>query len=170
MVLNKNSEQESVHSAVIVLHDLSTDSLILTKRGDQLRNHPGEICFPGGVKEAQDENFYLTALRELEEELGILANRITLFKELSIEQTMLGAIIHPWFGSIESISPYYLNLEEVTAIIPIPMSLVVNPQNYQELIVEKAGKKFKSCEFIPNEELVWGATARIMKQLTVEIK
>lgn len=167
MDLNKISEQELVHSAVLVMHELSTNCLILTKRSNQLRNHPGEICFPGGVWEKQDENLYATAVRELNEELGITANRVTPIKELLTECTLLGTIIHPWLASIESIRPYYLNLQEVSAMILIPMSLVVNPQNYQELIIERAGKQFKSYKFIPNDELVWGATARIMKQLTV---
>ena len=64
-----------VHSAVLVLHELATDSLVLTKRSNKLRHHPGEICFPGGIWENQDENLYATALRELNEELGIEAKQ-----------------------------------------------------------------------------------------------
>ena len=167
MDLNNISEQRSVHSAVMVLHELCTDSLILTKRSNQLRQHPGEICFPGGVWEEQDDNFYTTALRELYEELGINADRVTLIKELQTERTLLGTIIHPWLASIESIRPYVQNSDEVTALILIPMSLVTNSKNYRDLMIEKGERRFISCEFIPNDELVWGATARIMKQLTV---
>jgi 8-oxo-dGTP pyrophosphatase MutT (NUDIX family) len=165
MELNKISGQKTIHSAIMALHELSTDSIILTKRSNNLRNYPGEICFPGGVWEMQDENLYATALRELYEELGIKANRITLIKELQTEQTLPGVIIHPWLASIESTNPYYLNPEEVTALIHIPRFMVINPHNYREIIIEKAGKCFKSCEFIPNDELIWGVTARIMKQL-----
>lgn len=167
MDLNKFSKRAVVQSAVIVMHELSTDSLVLTKRSNELHRHPGEICFPGGIWDVNDEDFYETASRELYEELGIEANRLTLIKKLDIEETLLGTIIHPWFVSIESTRPYSQNPEEVTALIFIPMSLVVNPDNYRDLMVEKSGFKFKSCEFIPNDELVWGATARIMKQLTV---
>jgi len=80
---------------------------------------------------------------------------------------VLGTIIHPWLVSIDSVRPYYQNSQEVTALIFIPMSLVINPQNYREVIVERDGLRFESCEFIPNDELVWGATARIMKQLAL---
>lgn len=167
MDLNKFSKRAGVQSAVMVMHELSTDSLVLTKRSNELYRHPGEICFPGGICDINDESFYATATREVYEELGIEANRFTLIRKLDIEQTLLGTIIHPWFVSIESIRPYRQNIEEVTALLLIPMPLVVNPDNYRDLIVEKEGARFKSCEFIPNDELVWGATARIMKQLTV---
>ena len=167
MDLNKSLEDESVQSAVMVLHELTTDSLILTKRSNELRYHPGEICFPGGKQEVGDEGLYATALRELHEELGITANRITPIKKLPIERTLLGTIIHPWLASIDSIRSYEQNPQEVAALIFIPMSLVINPQNYREVIIERGGVRFKSCEFIPNDELVWGATARIMKQLTI---
>src|SRR5690242_524607 len=117
MDLNKPSVDEPIYSAVMVLHELSTDSLVLTKRSNELLHHPGEICFPGGKQEAKDENLYVTALRELHEELGITADRITLIKKLLIERTLLGTIIQPWFASIQSIRPYYQNPQEVTALV-----------------------------------------------------
>lgn len=163
---NSKSPVVLVPSSVIVLHELTTHSLVLTKRSNQLRHHPGEICFPGGRQEPQDVDLYATAIRELYEELGITAERITPIKKLQIEHTLLGSIIHPWLASIESIRPYRQNPEEVTALIFIPMSLVEDPHNYRDLIIKREGQQFKSCEFIPNDELVWGATARIMKQLS----
>lgn len=165
MDLNNLNDKSPVHSAVMVLHDLSIDSLILTKRSENLRNHPGEICFPGGLKEKEDKDLYSTALRELNEELGIPAERVTLVRELEPEQTLLGTIIHPWFATIQSIYPYYLNIGEVSSLICINMSLVTRKENYKELNIEKNGHKFKSCHFIYHEEYVWGATARIMQQL-----
>lgn len=160
-----SSKLKEQHSAVIVLHELLTDSLILSKRSTQLRHHPGEICFPGGRWEKGDEDFYATALRELNEELGISAHRVTLIKELRLESTSLGTIIHPWLSSIESIEPYHLDIHEVSRLLRIPMALVSKRSNYEDFIIERYGKHFKSCRFICDDELVWGATARIMRQL-----
>ncbi len=165
MDLDKSSVNDPVYSAVMVLHEIATDSLVLTKRTSQLRHHPGEICFPGGKKDVGDKDLYATALRELYEELGITEDRITLVKQLQIERTLLGTVIQPWLAKIQSIKPYHLNVLEVATLVFIPMPLVLDSKNYRDLIVERAGIKFKSCEFIPNDELVWGATARIMKQL-----
>lgn len=164
--MDSNSVQNkfSNHSAVIVLHDQSIDSLILTKRTENLRNHPGEICFPGGFAEKVDSSLYHTALRELKEELDVDPERVTLIKEMAIEYTLRGTIIHPWYASIESIIPYRLNDNEVASLIFIPMHLVSAAHNYREIIFEQRGLHIKSCEFIPNEGSIWGATARIMKQ------
>lgn len=165
MDLNEIKGKKFAHSAVVVLYEQLSDSLILTQRSDKLRAHPGEICFPGGAWEEGDENYYATALRELHEELGITPNRITLIKELTTQKTLLGKIIHPWFASIETIHPYQLNAQEVTRLISIPMVLVQDAQNYKDFIIERNGRRYMTCEFTANKDWVWGATARIMKQL-----
>jgi 8-oxo-dGTP pyrophosphatase MutT (NUDIX family) len=162
-----NSEQSQ--SSVIVLHDLSTDSLVLTKRSEHLKNHPGEVCFPGGFRESEDKSLLDTALRELHEELNIAADRVTFIKEMKVETTLLGAVIQPWLASIESIVPYRINPSEVNSIISVSMDLVTNINNYKELIIERNGMRFVSWEFIQNKEVIWGATARIMKQLAKEL-
>lgn len=165
MDLNKLNAMHVTHSAVVVMHELSTDSLILTKRSEHLRHHPGEICFPGGRYEPHDHTLYHTALRELDEELNINSQRITLVKQLAIERTLLGAIIHPWFVTIDTINPFVMNKAEVAEVIHIPMLEARRKNNYKLVTVERAGFKFKSWEFIAHEAGVWGATARIMRQL-----
>lgn len=162
---NELIKNSASNSAVIVLHEQESDSLILTQRSEQLRTHPGEICFPGGRWEKGDENYYVTALRELNEELGISSDRITLIKELRTETTLLGSVIHPWLADIKSVHPYHLNTEEVVRLISIPMALVQDSKNYRAFMIERNGRQYKSFEFTANKDWVWGATARIMKQL-----
>ena len=163
--MDSNKATLFTHAGVIVLYESSSQCLVLTKRSSHLRKHPGEICFSGGGWEEGDESFYTTALRELHEELGIPPERITLIKELFIEKTLLGSIIHPWLARIECLEPFKINDCEVDSVIRIPLSLVQNSKNYQEIIVERQGLQFKSCQFLGHEEFIWGATARIMKQL-----
>lgn len=156
--MNLNPKQ----SSVIVLHELVTDSIILTKRNENLRNHPGEVCFPGGFQDSKDSNLFQTALRELDEELGISANRVTCIKELALEKTLMGVFIHPWLASIETIIPYKLNANEVAKLIKVPMALVLDTANYREFTISRAGKNYQTWQFVPAEEVIWGATARIM--------
>lgn len=155
------------HAGVIVLYERSTECLILNKRSEHLRTHPGEVCFPGGIWEEGDKDLYATALRELDEELGISSERITLIRELAVERTLLGSIIHPWFASIDFLEPFQINNNEVASVLHIPMTLVMNLKNYKDIWVERRGIKFKSCQFIGHEEYIWGATARIMRRLTL---
>lgn len=165
MDLDNTNKTTAVQSAVIVLHELSTDSLILTRRNEQLRHHPGEISFPGGVREEQDQSLYDTAVRELHEELNISKDRLMPVKALEAERTLTGILIYPWLATIHTIEPYTMNIQEVSSIVSVPFNLVKQAKNYRNIIVERRGFHFKSCQFIPFEGKIWGATARIMKQL-----
>lgn len=154
------------NAAVILLHEISTDSLILTQRSDHLKNHPGEICFPGGRWQRDDQSFYKTALREVNEELGIEASRITLLKAMKPERTLTGYIIYPWLASIISLKPYFIDNNEVADVFKLPMLAVTQETNYQEIGVERFGIKIKSIQYKASPYFIWGATARIMMQLT----
>ncbi|CAM2905193.1 NUDIX hydrolase [Legionella worsleiensis] len=168
MDLNNFLTKEGVHSAVLVLYESSTDSLLLTKRSEGLKNHPGEISFPGGLCDEEDQSYADTALRELEEELGISRERVQLIRALNEERTLSGIVIHPWLGQIESREPFNINTAEVAELIAVPMPLVRSVHNYRNIIVYRYGIKFTTCEFIAQDQFIWGATARIMKQLAVD--
>ncbi|AHE67095.1 NUDIX hydrolase [Legionella oakridgensis] len=155
----------SKKSAVVVLHEQSCDSLILTKRSLQLRHHPGEFCFPGGRWERGDINLWSTALRELHEELGIASSRVKFIMELQPEQTLIGTTIYPWFATIPTLKPYEINKNEVSDVITLPMAEVTKLSNYQEIAIKRHGKTFSCWQFTASEQFVWGATARIMRQL-----
>ena len=156
-------------SAVVVLHEQDSDSIILTKRSQHLRTHPGEICLPGGGWESCDKDLWTTALRELEEELGIQADRVHRIEALSPERTHAKTVIYPWLATITKLQPFLMNENEVSAVIALPVREVTCQENYQDIIVSKYGKVIQSCQFIASQHFVWGATARIMKQLC-EIK
>ncbi|KTD14708.1 NUDIX hydrolase [Legionella israelensis] len=153
-------------SAVIVLHEQSSDCLILTRRSMNLRIQPGHVCFPGGLRESKDENLYATALRELEEELGIQPSRVTFVCELEKDKTLFLAVVSPWLARIESIEPYEMNKDEVSELIKIPLERVINQKNYTERKMKKDGFVFSTLVFTASEHFIWGVTARIMKQLS----
>jgi 8-oxo-dGTP pyrophosphatase MutT (NUDIX family) len=155
-----------LNSAVMVLIEHSSKSLILTERSDDLLHHPGEICFPGGKWDKADVTLYQTALRELYEEIGVAADRVQLIQELSVERTLMGSIIHPWLACIKELEPVVINMKEVKSIIRVPLVDVEKKEHYQDILIEKNGLKIRSCQFTASKELIWGATARIMRQLT----
>ena len=161
-----NDSNDFIHkSAVVVLYEQCSNSIILTKRSDLLRTHPGEICFPGGGWEAQDKDLWSTALRELNEELGIAPERVQYMGKLSSERTHANVEIHPWLATIAAIKPYAINPNEVTDIITLPINKAICHSNYQNIVVSRYGMALKSCQFTGCEHFVWGATARIMRQL-----
>lgn len=155
----------SKEAAVIILHELSSDSIILTQRSSSLRNHPGELCFPGGRWEKGDQDFYATALRELQEELGVESSRVKFIQALDPEQTLTGYKIYPWLASIENLKPYTIDSQEVSELLFIPRSEVIKPSNYKKIIVRRFGLSIKTYQYKIKNYYVWGATARIMRQL-----
>lgn len=157
-------KQASLEASVIVLHERATDSLILTKRTDQLRAHPGDVCFPGGRRDASDTSLYDTALRELYEELGIHSSRVQLEKKLTMESTLTGYQIQPWYARIDSLVPFTINSTEVAQVLRIAMSDVCNKASYRQILVQKPGIAVKSWQFIHSTDFIWGATVRIMMQ------
>lgn len=153
-------------AAVIVLVEESSHSLILTQRSQELKNHPGEICFPGGRWQPGDPDFYQTALRELWEELGIESGRVYSQRPLTQEKTLTGFTIHPWFGKIKTLEPYQLDHREVAVVFRTPLSQVCKKENYLAIPVTRQGVLFHSYRYLgESEHVVWGATARIMMQL-----
>lgn len=153
-------------AAVIVLYERVSKSLILTLRSEHVHHHPGEICFPGGLRQPLDKDLSQTALRETNEELGISMERIEILRSMPKEQTLTGFCISPWFARIETIEPFSLQKNEVEELIKLPFIDVLNMHNYQEIMVQRGGFSIKSMQYAAYQEgVIWGATARIMRQL-----
>ena len=168
MIYNpSNSSEKSKEFAVAVIIEEATDSLVLTQRSPHLRDHPGEVCFPGGGWEVGDTDLWATALRELHEEIGVDSTRVRYIKKLDPEQTHSGSVIQPWLASILTLQPYTANVEEVAAVFTLPMCEVNRISNYRNIVINRHGKFITSCQFTGSHYFVWGATARIMKKLCV---
>lgn len=155
-------------SAVMVLIEEQSNRLILTRRTDTLRHHPGEICFPGGMRHDEDANLYATALRELQEELGIRSERVKLIQQMRSEMTLTGYVIQPWLASVTLLNPYSAQAAEVAEVFTLPMEEVLKRRNYYPIEVLRNGKRLVTLQFKTSQCKVWGATARIMRQLCTE--
>jgi 8-oxo-dGTP pyrophosphatase MutT (NUDIX family) len=164
ILLHKHSAPQK-KAAVIVLHELASDSLILTLRSAELHDHPGEVCFPGGTWQVGDGSLYNTALRELQEELSIGAERVQLVKAMTPVPTLTGFIIHPWLAAIDTLSPYQMDSREVSEVLRIPIKEVCQAANYQEIKVRRYGRIIKGYQYTATPYFIWGATVRIMMQL-----
>lgn len=154
-------------AGVVVLIEKQSNSLILTVRNKSMRNHPGEICFAGGRQHKEDDNLYVTALRELHEELGIESERVKLIRKMRSELTLTGYLIQPWLTSITDINPYTPNQHEVEEVLLVPLEEACRRSNYRPLEVVRYGKRLITVSFQSKYGMIWGATARIMRQLCV---
>ena len=146
---------------VVPLVDADRPSLILTERSQTVRDHKGEISFPGGVRHAEDPDLLTTALRETEEELGIPRDAFEVLGRLPATHTVVsGYVIVPFVGLLRerpTMTPSPVEIAEV-------IELEVDRLAAVELEVERAGPGVLSTWFAYELDghTVWGATGRIV--------
>ncbi|MFO1464739.1 MAG: CoA pyrophosphatase [bacterium] len=139
--------------------------MLFTQRSMTVRDHKGQISFPGGMREPADPDLLTTALRETEEELGIKPVTVEVLGQLGELVTPTGYHITPFVGLIPQATGYRLNEEEISGIIEVPLDHLLEPQN---LRLERG--EFFNCQtempyFQYRQHVIWGATGRITREL-----
>ena len=137
-------------------------TLLLTQRSDSLPDHPGQVSFPGGRQETTDRSPAHTALRESEEEIGLDETRVEILGQVGHYETVTGYAVTPVVGWIEP--PFDINADpvEVAAVFEVPLSFVLNPDNYVRRHREVAGRTRHYYECPYGERYIWGATAAMI--------
>ncbi|WP_223670502.1 CoA pyrophosphatase [Kangiella shandongensis] len=136
--------------------------LLLTQRADHLRHHAGQISFPGGSMDDTDDDLIHTALRETEEEVGILQQHIDVLGKLPLQPTTTGFLIQPVVGVIPHDMELALSEDEVSDAFEAPLDFVCDPDNQIHSYREFGGRNY-SIYSIPYEGWnIWGATASII--------
>ena len=125
--------EDLTQAAVLVPIVDHTDGLtvLLTQRGAFLKDHPGQISFPGGRSEETDDDSTATALRESEEEIGLDPNQVQILGNLDVCLTGTGFRVVPGVGLITPPLNLRLDTFEVAEAFEIPFSLVLDAENYR---------------------------------------
>ena len=155
-----------VNAAVLVPLYLINGELhaVLTRRRADLRRHAGEISFPGGREDASDSDLIHTALREAQEEIGLDPEAVTVAGALSPIPTIATRYaIYPFVGLIEPGHDWRPSATEVERVLE--MSLTDLRVGYGRRRLLRRGVPFRTDTFVVSDELVWGATARILSDL-----
>jgi len=138
--------------------------LLFTKRSDHLDEHPGQMSFPGGGHEAEDEDLRATALREANEEIGLTAPEVEIVGRLDDIRTVTEYAISPFVGRIPD-REYVPNDGEVAEIAVLPLEGLLAPENYEfECRDHPHYGEVTIHYFHVDGYTVWGATGRILVQ------
>lgn len=140
-------------------------SVLLTRRSDNLKHHPGQISFPGGRVEAFDASPTAAALRETEEEVGLHPDQVELLGMLPEYGNITGFRVTPVVGLVHP--PFELALDEfeVAESFEVPLHFLMDRANHQVLTL-KRGDQWREVYAMPyGERFIWGTTAAILVSL-----
>ncbi len=164
----KESREGKYRTAGVILPLVSRDNrwhIIFTKRTETVDHHRGEFSFPGGLVEKSDKNEMYAALRETEEEMGIRREDIEVIGALKAELTAVSYfLIYPFVGVINPSVTFKINPDEIERILEVPLDVLLSMKNVREQFFEDRGNRFKVYFYDYKGDVIWGATARILKQ------
>lgn len=143
---------------------------LVTLRTDTVRDHKGQISFPGGVRDDGDPDLAATALREAREEIGLAIDQVCLAGRLDDYRTMTGYLIRPFVGYLRSAPEVRANPVEIAEVIHVPLGPLRAPGAHEFRRVESEGRVFETHVFHVGDHVVWGATAAILMDLLDRIE
>ena len=166
MAFNQKSNFLEASVLIPVLTFKKDLEILLTKRSINLKNHPGQIAFPGGKKEKFDSSPIETALRETEEEIGLSQHLVEIVASLPTHKTATGFIINPYIGIISQPFKETLRCGEVDEVFTVPFDHILNEKNFSIQTRKWNGSQRKYYAVPYGPYYVWGATARILLNLS----
>lgn len=139
-------------------------TVLLTKRTDHLRDHAGQVSFPGGRVEAHDENPVATALRETFEETGLTSDHVDILGRLPRYFTGTGFAITPVTGFVTPRFTLVIDSFEVAQVFEVPLSHFTDHRNYrfhEATLPDGQIRRYYSVSW--DEYFIWGATAAMLR-------
>jgi len=139
--------------------------ILFTRRTERVREHKGQISFPGGAFQEGDETLIDTALRECAEEIGLMAEGVEVVGELDDTVTETSSyIISPFVGLIPW--PYQFKVDgwETEEIIEVPISALMGKDCLRQETEIIGSRAVTSYFYHYQGRVIWGATARILHQ------
>jgi len=136
--------------------------VLLTQRASHLKNHPGQISFPGGRIESADAGPWEAALRETQEEIGLEPQFVTRAGYLQDHLVISGFRVTPAVGFVQPGFRLRLDETEVENVFEVPLEFVLDPRNHLPRDRSIAGHTIVTHEIPYEGRQIWGATASML--------
>ena len=161
---DNSAQSDSISKAAVMLllHGDSDDpQVILTRRAQHLKNHAGEVAFPGGMKDGYDIDLLATALRETQEEIGLAPSKIKILGKLPADSPRMNNIrFTPFIGWVDS--PYSLipDPSEIASVFNFPLSFLLDKKHYQYFCPAQGKIELPCVQY--KDYKIWGFTLKVM--------
>lgn len=139
--------------------------VLFTQRTATLRNHAGQISFPGGRADPGDADAAATALREAEEETGLTADRIEVIGSLPPYHTVTRFEVSPVVALVHPPFELALQAGEVAEAFEVPLDFILDPANHQKRSRPWNGRMRHFYAMPYDGHFIWGATAAMLRNL-----
>jgi len=139
--------------------------VLLTERAADMRNHAGQISFPGGRLDGEHETPLDAALRETEEEIGLERGYVTIVGYLDSHIVFTGFHVVPVVGFVRPGFSLQLNPKEVASVFEVPLTHILDPVNHGTTARTVEGGEIHVYNIAYGDRVVWGATAGMLMSL-----
>ncbi|HNV07630.1 MAG: CoA pyrophosphatase [Dokdonella sp.] len=162
------SDRPALRQAAVLLPVVCRNdalSMLFTRRNESMRQHAGQVSFPGGAVESGDSDAIATALRETREETGIDAGFITPLGFLDCFDTISGFCVSPVVALVREGFAVAPDPREVAEVFEVPLDYILEPDRMQRSEILWHGRGREIFEFDYAGKRIWGATAAILQNL-----
>ena len=139
--------------------------VVFTLRPANLSTHGGQVSFPGGRVEASDEDRWDTALREMEEELGVASHDIERLGVIDDYRTITHYHVTPCVGLVSPTATFTPAPAEVEEVFTIPLATFRDPARIRTMRSTRGGDSERIWFYLTSPHIVWGATAAMLTNL-----
>tara|TARA_B100000579_G_C22833962_1_gene857543 strand:- start:1463 stop:2086 length:624 start_codon:yes stop_codon:yes gene_type:complete len=153
---NGNLPQAAI---IILLEPRDNDfDVIFTERSKKLPSHAGEVSFPGGKSEDKDSSLIDTALREAQEEIGLVPENVKILGQLDTQESRWGLSVTPFVGIIQKTQRFIAEPKEVESIFKVPLSYFKDSPEILNKITNASGESFITPVIGYENYKIWGLT------------
>lgn len=140
-------------------------SMVLIRRAEYSGVHSGQIAFPGGRHEPEDDNMKQTALRETQEEIGVSPEDVIITGKLSeLYIPPSNYMVHPYVGFVPFRPDFKPDQKEVSSLVEISLPLLFDTNNRHVRLISSGNYQVEAPCMMINGHIIWGATAMILAE------
>lgn len=138
-------------------------TVLYTERSPDLRAHSGQVAFPGGKIDTADAGAAAAALREANEEVGMVQEDATILGFMPTYFTGTNYLIVPVVAEVTPSGPFVPNPGEVHSVFEVPLSRILNAQTYGRYRISRGGKEHSTWQIDHDGHVIWGITANLTR-------
>ncbi|MDC0569809.1 CoA pyrophosphatase [Gammaproteobacteria bacterium] len=148
-------------AVLIAITDSKDPELIYTLRSNKVGSHGGEVSFPGGMYEEEDNTLQNTALRESQEETGLDKAKVNILGPIDTVVSRFNISVTPYVGIVPDDIELNDDSDEIEACFRVPLSFLLEDKRHRNDEIDRNGDIFFMPAYQYDSYIIWGLTAMI---------